>query len=343
MPLYRGADLVGKALECLQRQTFRDFEVIISVDGNDDASATACRPFLDDPRFRMVVHAERLDWVGNFNWLLRQDLKEFFCYRQHDDTTSPDFFEILLKAAEEEPQAAAVYCDCQLSGASDIVQVVPSVEGEPLHRIFEYISRLPNIGPPVPARGLIRSAAIRQAGVVRSDEFRAAWQIFGWLTKLLAWGSFRRVPRSLYNRLDHPESYTRAHWNSAHRAAYKTMFTALLEAAMQSCKTPAEREFFQVLVLERVAARPPFELDGDAFVGVCLERLAEEGNGHLLTANELPSVLGQLRRAKAVERLPWGDGLLRCHWRYRLGRLLYPNSPGRRIEYLVRQLHRGPA
>ena len=43
---------------------------------------------LVDPRFRMVVHPERLDWVGNFNWLLQQDLQEIFCYRQHDDTTA---------------------------------------------------------------------------------------------------------------------------------------------------------------------------------------------------------------------------------------------------------------
>jgi hypothetical protein len=55
---------------------------------------------------------------GNFNWLLQQDLQEFFCYRQHDDTTAPEFFEVLLRAAENESNAAAVYCDCQYSGLS---------------------------------------------------------------------------------------------------------------------------------------------------------------------------------------------------------------------------------
>ena len=80
LPVYKGADLIPKALDCLQRQTFGNFEAIISVDGNDAETAAACRPFLADPRFRMVVHPERLDWVGNFNWLLQQDLKEFFCY-----------------------------------------------------------------------------------------------------------------------------------------------------------------------------------------------------------------------------------------------------------------------
>jgi glycosyltransferase involved in cell wall biosynthesis len=299
--VYRGGDLVGKSLECLKRQTFRDFEVIISVDGNDTESAAACRPFLNDSRFRMVVHAERLDWVGNFNWLLQQDLMEFFCYRQHDDTTAPEFFEVLLKTADAEPQAASAYCDCQVFGVSNHIQIVPSVEGEPQHRMFEYISRLPNIGAPVPARGLIRSAAIRQAGPVRSDEFRAAWQIFGWLAKLLLWGTFRRVPECLYYRLDHPRSYTREYWNATHKAAYTTMFTGLLEAAMRVCRSSEERQVFQALVLDRVARHPPFKLrdstySPEMFIAECLERLRAEGNTQLLTTEELPSVLEELRR-----------------------------------------------
>jgi hypothetical protein len=67
-----------------------------------------------------------------------------------------------------------------MSGARNDAEIVPSIKAEqPLERIFEYIARLPHIGPPVPLRGLIRSAAIRQAGLVRSDEFRAAYQVAG--------------------------------------------------------------------------------------------------------------------------------------------------------------------
>src|SRR5689334_4762631 len=78
LPIYKAADLIPQALACLQSQTFADFEAIISVDGGDEGTAAACRPFLSDKRFRMVVQPQRLDWGGNFNWLLQQDLKEFF-------------------------------------------------------------------------------------------------------------------------------------------------------------------------------------------------------------------------------------------------------------------------
>jgi len=216
------------------RQTFDNFEVIISVDNNDEETAAACRPFLTDPRFSMIVHPRRLDWVGNFNWLLQQDLKDLFCYRQHDDTTAPEFFETLLRAADRYADAAAIYCDCQYSGKSNQLEIARSIVGEPLDRVFEYIERIPRAqGPPI--RGLIRSPAIRHAGLVRYDEFRAALQIHSWLAKLLRWGTFRRVSKPPYYRFDRPDSFTREYLAGARdrkRAEWSTMFTGLLEAAL---------------------------------------------------------------------------------------------------------------
>jgi glycosyltransferase involved in cell wall biosynthesis len=347
VPLYKGADLVATALDCLQRQTFGDFEVIISVDGNDTESAAACRPFLADPRFRMVVHPERLDWVGNFNWLLQQDLNEFFCYRQHDDTTAPEFFEVLLRVADQKPQAAAIYCDCQMSGGRNDMEVVPSINGEPLDRMFQYIARLPYLGPPVPVRGLIRRDAIRQAGLVRSDEFRAAFQIFGWLANVLRWGSFTRVAEPLYFRLDHPRSYTRDYWYGVSRTAWTTLFTGMLHAAMGLCRSTEERLFFQQAILEQLIAIPPFQPSNESkspekLIAEFLERLRYEGNSHLLNEKELPAVLrGAHRRVdeiKRIERSRLRRGISQIRQRYRLGKLIYPRSRMRRVIYQAPRL-----
>jgi glycosyltransferase involved in cell wall biosynthesis len=339
MPVYNGAELAPKALQCLQQQTFGNFEVIISVDGNDVETAAACRPFLADRRFRMVVQPERLDWVGNFNWLLQQDLKEFFCYRQHDDTTSPDFFEILLRVTDREPHAAAVYCDCKdVRGGADL-EIVHSIKGEQsLERIFEFIARLPNIGPPVPLRGLIRSAAIRQGGLVRRDEFRAAWQVFGWLARLLEWGHFSRVAEPLYYRLDHGRSYTRQHWDKVHRAAWTTLFTAVLEAAMQSCRTAEQRQFFQQAIVDRIVAYTQFQGNTEGMMTEFLERLQHEGNTHLLDMQDFTSVprnfhgrVGKFKRTSRLRR-----ALFQIQQRYELAKLVYPESPIQRFRYQVR-------
>lgn len=345
LPVYKGAGLLPKALECLQGQTFSDFEAIISVDGNDLETAAVCRPFLADRRFRMVVHPGRLDWVGNFNWLLQQDLKEFFCYRQHDDTTAPEFFEALLHVADREPGAAAIYCDCKYSGGRSDVEAALSIKGDDaLDRMYQYIARLPNLMP-TPVRGLIRTAAIRDAGLVRTDEFRAALQLLGWLANILRWGDFTRVPSALYYRLDHAGSYTQEFWKGAYQDAWATLFTGLLEAAMRVCRTSAERQFFQQLILDRVVAYPGFQRVDDAdfardLGNGCLQRLEKEGAPGLL--HELSPAMERLRERvdelRSLERTRVGRAISQASQRYRFARVVYAGSPARRIGYQVRHL-----
>ena len=290
--MYQGTEYIAKTLTSLQQQTFGDFNAIISVDGNDRPTADVCRPFLTDPRFSMVVHKERLDWFGNFNWLLKQDLGEFFCYRQHDDTTAPEFFEVLLRAADERPDAAAVYSDCQWIGGRSDLEIAPSIEGAPLDRVLQFVERK----DPVAVRGLIRSAAIQQAGPVRADEFRALSEVFVWLAKVIRWGCFIRVAEPLYFRLDHPDNYHKQWygWPEARkRAAWTTMFTGFLEAALPLCRTPEERLYVQHIVLDRITVPRPGRsfhyvpqsphVSGELMIE-CFERLAREGNLHLLQA-----------------------------------------------------------
>jgi glycosyltransferase involved in cell wall biosynthesis len=340
IPVYKGVDLIPKALECLKRQSFGNFEAIISVDGNDLESAAACRPFLADRRFRMVIHPERLDWVGNFNWLLQQDLKEFFCYRQHDDTTAPEFFEVLLKTADKEPKAASVYCDCQYEGGSNGLEIVPSIEGDPLDRMVQYIERtLPTAAP---IRGLIRRAAIEKAGLVRSDEMRAPFEVFVWLAKLLYWGNFKRIAKPLYYRLDHPKSFTSDYFRTSEdrkRAILTTLFTGLLQATMPVCRTPEERLFFQHTIVDRIVACWTSSAADPRFLAECLERLRHEGNTHLLNVGERCQILEELQRrlnedkVSRIKRVAY-----RARRRAHMGNLIYPGFTKQRLVYELRRL-----
>ena len=308
MPVYKGTEHVDLALKSLQNQTFRDFDVIISVDGNDQATAEVCRPFLTDTRFRMTVQSQRLDWFGNFNWLLQQPLAEFFCYRQHDDTTAPEFFEVLLRAADARPDAAAVYADCQWMGGREDLETAPSIEGKTLGRLRQHIEQK----QPVAVRGLIRREAVEQAGPMRADEFRSLSEIFVWLAKVLRWGSFIRVPEPLYYRRDHADNFYKQWFDwprKRKRASWTTLFTGLLEATMPACSTPEERLFFQQFILDRVTVyrpgqsyhfRPTSPQVSGKLIGECLERLAREGNMYLLGTDELPAILQAASRVKAL-------------------------------------------
>lgn len=277
---------MAHALRSLQAQTFADFEVIISVDGADEESAEACRPYLSDSRFRMVVHPQRLDWFGNFNWLLQQPMGDFFCYRQHDDTTAPDFFERLLEVAHARPDAAIVYADCQWQGGRGDIEIAPSIEGDKLDRLRQFIEQK----EPVAVRGLMRRAAVAQAGLVRGDEFRALSEVFVWLAKVLRWGPFVRVPEPLYYRLDHEENYHKQwyDWSDERkRASWTTLFTGLLEAVLPACSSMEERLFFQYFILDRISVERPGQTyhytpraphEAGLLILECLERLSFEGH-----------------------------------------------------------------
>src|SRR4249920_992873 len=141
--------------------------------------------------------------------------------------------------------------------------------------MVQYIERPPLA---VPLRGLIRRDAIRKAGPVRADEFRAAHQVHVWLAKLLHWGAFKRVAKPLYYKLDHPRNFSNEFFSSSDdrkRAAMTTLFTGLLEAAIPLCRTPEERQFFQQAIVDQFVAWPTRNDPASAtqFLDQCLERL----------------------------------------------------------------------
>ena len=219
-------------------------------------SARACEPFLDDERFSLVLQPERLDWHGNLNWLLQRPLGEYFCYRQHDDTTEPEFFQVLVDHAVARPDAAIVYADCQWHGGRDDLESAPSLEGDVLSRMRQHIEQK----QPVAVRGLMRRGAVEQAGPIRGDEFRGLSEVFVWLAKLLRWGPFVRVPQPLYHRLDHSENYHKQWFDwpdDRKRGSWTTLYTGLMEATMPVCRTPEERFFFQPADPRPGRGRPP--------------------------------------------------------------------------------------
>jgi hypothetical protein len=153
----------------------------------------------------------------------------------------------------------------------------------------------------------------------------------------------------LYYRLDHPGSYTRKHFfDGGAQAAWTTLFTGVLAAAMRVCRTPEERLFFQQTVLDRMIAYPLFFRENnegvfsEQLVGECLERLRYEGNTHLLNVKEFPSILHELQNRvdeiTSNDRSRFGRVISQSRQRYQFAQVAYRRSPIRRITYQLRHL-----
>jgi hypothetical protein len=206
--------------------------------------------------------------------------------------------------------------------------------------VIHYIEHLWSAAP---VRGLIRSAAIRQAGLVRSDEFRAPLEVFVWLVKILRWGNFRRVAEPLYYRLDHPRSFTNQYFSVSEdrkRAVRTTLFTGLLEATMPLCRIPEERLFFHQFIFDHIVAAWPGKESAswEKILAECLERLRFERNTHLLRQEELPPILRELKRRPDIgvfERSRMRRFIHRIRQRSQMARVIYPKS---RIRHLLERL-----
>jgi glycosyltransferase involved in cell wall biosynthesis len=196
MPLFEGWEHVGRTLESIKRQSYQNFRVVISVDGGDERSYAACRGYLSDPRFEIVLQRERLFWEGNINWLAAQLREDYFCYWQHDDHCDETYLQKLIAHAVLNPHATSIYCDMQLYGTMDRLIQLPSTTGFALQRVLAQIDHF----DPAVIRCLIRADAMRAALPIK--------MVFTWAMDLARLGELHRVPELLYFRHIRADSLT---------------------------------------------------------------------------------------------------------------------------------------
>jgi len=263
VPVYRGSEHVAATLQSLVDQTYKNFSVIISVDGGDLESADICRPFLSDPRFRLVIQQQRLGWAANLNWLLSQSDGAFFCYYQQDDLTAPTYFEVLVAEAERNPDAAIVFSDLQFFGDDQQRATGRSITGDVFSRLLQQLEVFSH----TPFRGLIRAKAVREApSGLRLTEYESFGEDFVWVLKLARAGDLINVPQTLYFKRRHAKSTSRVWFDewpqSKRRNALINLCVGLIEAVLPAAQSNSQRFWLLYAVLERLALHQWFYQTG---------------------------------------------------------------------------------
>ncbi len=253
IPVFRGETLVADALRSVEAQTFRDFKVIISVDGGDERSAAACRPFERDPRFRVVVQNEQLGWAGNINWLVGQTDTEFFQYVAQDDRIDPACHETLIAHADQNPQALIVASDVMVFGERKLLQNDPPLPGSSFDRVVAQLS----YGRSTPHYGLIRTAALRAVPPLLVDRFNSALEYFVLIMNITRIGEIHFVPRVLYFKRLHAAStgHKIRKWEPGYlRAAWINSWVRLVAAAWPAVNTKDEARTLLTVALSQVVS-----------------------------------------------------------------------------------------
>lgn len=96
VPVFNGADRLPDALENLRRQSFTDFEVIVSDNASTDRSAEIAEDFAArDSRFRVIRQEDNIGPVPNFAAVAEAATAAHLLWRAHDDLCDRRFVERL--------------------------------------------------------------------------------------------------------------------------------------------------------------------------------------------------------------------------------------------------------
>jgi len=255
IPVWRGQDVIHESIRALQAQTCTNWRAAIAIDGADAVSAEACQRYSGDPRIAVHVQRSRLGWAGNLNWLMARCDAEYFVYWPQDDFVTTNYLQALMAHAERRPEVACAFAEVQWFGARSDRAIVPSVTGRALDRVRTQIETLSFL----PFRGLVRRAALQEAGPLRIEAEEAAFEDLVWNVRLARAGELHLVPGPLYFKRAHREN-THSAWLAwppdRRRAAWRACAMGILDAALPAA-VRADWPVLLDLVVDRfTVARP---------------------------------------------------------------------------------------
>ncbi len=138
IPTRNRAALVRRAVESVLAQTYKDFEVIVVVDGPDEATETILAA-VTDPRLRVKVHAASVGGAQARNAGVEAATTEWIAFLDDDDQWLPEKLaaqmKVALSAGDENICIACKFIEQSELGERTLPLRLPD-EGEP---ISEYI------------------------------------------------------------------------------------------------------------------------------------------------------------------------------------------------------------
>ena len=110
IPVYNGEKFVRKSIESVLRQTYGNFELIISDNASTDSTSDICTEFLTkDSRIKFVRQDKNMGSIWNFNFLLQKAVGEYFVWVAADTIILPEFLEKNINLLEYEKKNCWLY------------------------------------------------------------------------------------------------------------------------------------------------------------------------------------------------------------------------------------------
>lgn len=215
LPVRNGARYLGEAVDSLLRQSYADFELIISDNASTDQTEAICRDYVaKDPRVRYY----RSDWnvglANNYNYLFMRARGEYFKWAAADDVHEPDYVARCLEVLEHDPAVVLAYAKARFidEDGGPVAEADPGFDlrSDAAPDRFRYVIHASSWVNAI--FGLIRVKSLANTRLLPSYPGGD----FSLLGELAMAGKLVEIPDLLFLRRLHPEASSQ----NAHNVAY---------------------------------------------------------------------------------------------------------------------------
>ena len=205
MPVYNGENFIEQAIESLLRQTFGDFELIISDNASTDATASICERFAaQDARIRYLRANKNHGASWNHEVVIRAARAPLFKLAAHDDTCESTHLERCVSALKDNPNAVLAYTKTlmrfeqrdQLSYYNDEVALESPIAA------LRYGDLLNEAPPAFPIFGVVRLNAL--LSIPRFEAYKASDRVV--LSRLALMSPFIYIDEPLFHYRWHADN-----------------------------------------------------------------------------------------------------------------------------------------
>lgn len=208
LPVYNGARYLRHALDSVLRQTFRDFELIISDNASSDGTEVICRDYAArDERVRYYRNPENRGVTWNFRQVVLQSSGDLFLWMAHDDVLAPQYVERCLEILQNHSEVVLCYSaalEIDEDGAPSPHHELPGRTADArAHLRFRDLMRMEHLCEPI--FGVMRSRILKRTPMHADfpDSDRCL------LAELALYGPFYRIAEPLFFRREHRGRVTR--------------------------------------------------------------------------------------------------------------------------------------
>lgn len=211
LPTYNRAHLVGRAIQTVLSQTYRDFELLVVDDASTDRTESVVKAF-NDPRLKYLRHEGNAGGAAARNTGIKEAGGAYIAFQDSDDEWFVDKLQKQIDIFDADPEAILVYCGL-------LFWTGERAQYEPLRKIKKkngwMLEILLKDNPCIGTQLLvIKREALVAAGMFFDESLKRLqdWEL---LLRLANVGPFRFIDEPLVKVNISPDSLTRVDLNRA--------------------------------------------------------------------------------------------------------------------------------